>query len=303
MKRLESFLTNLKKMILSHNVTEAESGITVKGFIKWKYQMSHKLFSSFKHNGGLLVNGSPVYANYVLCAGDTLSIDIEDYNENKNIIPVEMPLNIIYEDELYIAFNKPANVPVHPSFGHHEDTLANGLMFLMKKRGWDNFIIHPVNRIDRDTSGVVIFAKNKFAHGRVSLEMENGNFKRFYNAVCIGTFEKKEDIIDLPIDRKENSLITRVVNDAGQRAITKYRVIKENNELSMLFLELFTGRTHQIRVHLSHIGHPIWGDTLYGGETDLVNCQQLHSCMISFPHPLSGNLLKICCKNDLTFRG
>ena len=227
--------------------------------------------------------------------GDTIIVDLDFDEENSNIVPSKMNLNIIYEDDAILVLNKPAGVAIHPSMRHFENTLSNGVKYY-----FDNINlkrkIRPVNRLDSDTSGVVIFAKNEYVHSVLSNEMQKGLFKKEYIAICTGIFDKKDGTINASIGRKNDSIIERCVRDDGQEAITHYRVLNEfcNNDIaySELLINLETGRTHQIRVHTAYIGHSILGDSLYGNKSNLINRQALHAYKVEFIHPITNKQLE-----------
>ena len=227
--------------------------------------------------------------------GDTIIVDLDFDEENSNIVPSKMNLNIIYEDDAILVLNKPAGVAIHPSMRHFEDTLSNGVKYYFDSINLKRKI-RPVNRLDSDTSGVVIFAKNEYVHSVLSNEMQKGLFKKEYIAICTGIFDKKDGTINASIGRKNDSIIERCVRDDGQEAITHYRVLNEfcNSDISYseLFINLETGRTHQIRVHTAYIGHPILGDSLYGNESNLINRQALHAYKVEFIHPITNKRLE-----------
>ena len=215
---------------------------------------------------GILLNGQRVTARRLLSPGDTLSLRLEDDDGNPALVPTEMPLSVLYEDENIIALDKPAGMPTHPSHGHFEDTLANGLAFLFGKRG-EPFIFRAVNRLDRGTSGIVLVAKNSKAAADLSELMKAGRIKKTYVALVNGAMSGS-GVIDRPIRRQTESIITREVCDidlpGAKRAVSEYRVISSGGGWSFVELNPVTGRTHQLRVHLSSVGHPIAGDGLYG---------------------------------------
>ena len=218
--------------------------------------------------------------------GDTIIINLDLFEDNSNIIPLKMNLDILYEDEWFLVVNKPAGIAIHPSVTHYNNSLSNGIKYyfdlinLHKK-------IRPVNRLDFDTSGLVIFAKCEYIQEMFSRQMANGDFKKYYLCIVDGTLSKKSGIIDLPIARKKDSIIERCISVDGQTSITNYRVLKESHNISLIQCNLETGRTHQIRVHMQALGHPIIGDTLYGNKSSLINRQALHSYKIECIHPVT----------------
>lgn len=228
--------------------------------------------------------------------GDKISISFNYSEDNSNIIAKQMPLDIVYEDECLLILNKKSGIPVHPSVLHYEDSLSNSIKFyfdsinLRKK-------IRPVTRIDKDTSGLVVFAKNEYIQEFLIQQMKLGKFYKEYIAIVEGTFKEKKGTIYAPIARKEGSIIERCIHSDGLPSITNYEVLKEgkiqNINFSIVKCILETGRTHQIRVHMSYILHPLFGDDLYGGNTTFIQRQALHSYKISFLHPITKQILSL----------
>jgi 23S rRNA pseudouridine1911/1915/1917 synthase len=203
-----------------------------------------------------------------------------------------MNLKIIYEDDYILAVDKPYNMAVHPSILHYENSLSNGVKYYFELIGL-NRKIRPVNRLDRDTTGIVLFAKNEYIQECLIRQMNSKLFYKEYLAILEGLLENSKDIINAPIARKDDSIIERCISKDGAKAISHYEVIDSKNNLSLVKFILETGRTHQIRLHSKHIGHPIIGDTLYGNESNLISRQALHCHKISFVHPVSKNKLEI----------
>ena len=262
---------------------------TVRQVVTGKFNISYNLLLKLKKNNKILLNGCSTYLDKEIIDGDSITISIDFEEDNSNIVPTKMDLSILYEDEYLLIIDKPAGIPVHPSIIHFEDSLSNGVKYY-----FDTINLHkkirPVNRLDRNTSGIVIFAKNEYIHDMLSKQMQNKQFKKEYIAICEGIFDKKQDTINAPIARKIDSIIERCVSPNGDVAITHYSVLKEfckNNEtFSEVLVNLETGRTHQIRVHMSHIGHGIIGDELYGYvDENLINRQALHAYSLSFNQP------------------
>ena len=225
---------------------------------------------------------------------DTITVNFDYEEDNSNIVPTKMDLNIIFEDDWLLVVNKPAGIAIHPSVLHYSDSLCNGIRFYFDKIGLKKKI-RPVNRLDLNTSGLVVFAKCEYIQECLINQMKNNQFKKEYLAVCDGIFNEKSGTINLPIARKENSIIERCISENGQTAITHYEVLKEFDNYSLVKCSLETGRTHQIRVHMSAIGHPLLGDSLYGSISDLINRQALHCYNLQFIHPVYNN--------DLNFFG
>ena len=224
--------------------------------------------------------------------GDTVSVLIDFEEDNSNIVASNIPLNIIYEDDYLLVLNKPANIAIHPSILHFDNSLSNGVKFYFDKLGLKKKI-RIVNRLDRNTSGIVILAKNEYIQECLIKQMKTNEFKKEYLAIAKGILESKSGTLNFPIARKEGSIIERTVSSDGDSAITHYDVVKEFNNLSLVHIVLETGRTHQIRVHFSHIGHPILGDTLYGSPSKLINRQALHSYKLTFIHPVTKKVVSL----------
>ena len=238
--------------------------------------------------GGITLDGTPVFANARAEAGQVLSVAVGDTASNPAIQAVEGPLDIVYEDEDLLIVNKAGGVPVHPSQGHHGDTLANFLYYHYKQQGLIA-AFHPVNRLDRGTSGLMAVAKHAHAHERLQAQLGDGTLKRTYLAVCQGTPDPRSGTIDPPIARQPGSVLRRMVSPEGAPARTHYRVLETGNGRSLVSLALDTGRTHQIRVHLAALGCPLVGDFLYGSEHPaLPNRFALHSASITLRQPITG---------------
>ena len=263
---------------------------TVRQVLKQEFHISSNLLTDLRKTESVFLNESPIYLDAKIVDNDVVSVNIDFDEECNNIVATKIPLDILYEDDSMLIINKPAGIPVHPSMQHFEDSLSNGVKYYFDSIGLKRKI-RPVNRLDRNTSGIVIFAKNAYIHDRLSNLMQANLFKKEYIAICEGFFEEKAGTINAPIARKENSIIERCVSPPGASAITHYNVLKEfsidGHDMSEVHVVLETGRTHQIRVHMASIGHPILGDTLYGSASNLVDRQALHSYKISCIHPVT----------------
>ena len=279
-------------MELKYTKKDADSYIKFRQILKEEFLLSSKLITKLKKNNCIFINDNNTYLDKPLNVGDTILVSINFEEDNSNIVATPMSLNIIYEDEYLLILNKPAGIPTHSSFNHYTDSLSNGVKYYFDKIGLKRKI-RPVNRLDRNTSGISIFAKNEYIQECLSKQMQKDIFKKEYIAICDGIFENKNGIINLPISRKENSIIERCVSKDGEKAITKYKVISECNNMSVLLVTLKTGRTHQIRVHTSYIGHPIIGDSLYGKSSALIDRQALHAYKISFIHPITKSKIEL----------
>jgi 23S rRNA pseudouridine1911/1915/1917 synthase len=276
---------------LEYYVAEEENNIKIREYLKNKLNISSRFIKKASIEKKIEVNGIPVKMNYMLKAGDKIEIDLSR-EESQNIDPEKIDISVIYEDEDVIVVNKPSGMVVHPTKSYQNGTLANALLYYFKEKG-ENCIVRLVNRLDRDTSGLVLIAKNQFAHMSLARDMELDSFKKEYVAVVMGNLSEKTGIIDMPIYRTGGDSINRVIDERGQRSITHYKVEKSLINADVLKLRLETGRTHQIRVHLSSIGHPIYGDTLYGGDDLIIKRQALHASSLSFPHPRDGRLIEL----------
>ena len=236
--------------------------------------------------GGIHLNGLPVTVRATVNEGDTVEIYLKE-EKSEGIPPVDIPITVLYEDEDILAVDKPTNMPTHPSKGNNLPTLANAVMGYYE----GNFVFRSVNRLDRDTSGIVIIAKNRISAFALSDSMKKGLWEKKYHALVEGVPSPKENTIDAPIERIEEGNIMRTVRPDGKRAITKYKVIEEYADSSLCEITLLTGRTHQIRVHMSHIGYPLVSDFLYGKEAEkeyFLRCVE-----IKFPHPKTKEIITI----------
>ena len=258
-----------------------------------KLSISSRLLYKLIKSQRILLNGNICDTRNNSNVGDTLIVDFNYDEDNSNIVPTKMDLDIIYEDEWLLIVNKPAGVAIHPSILHYSDSLCNGIRFYFDSIGLKKKI-RPVNRLDLNTSGLVIFAKCEYIQECLISQMKDHLFKKEYLAICDGIFENKYGTINLPIARKEDSIIERCISDDGQPSITHYEVLKEFGNYSLVRCILETGRTHQIRVHMSAIFHPLIGDSLYGSISDLIDRQALHCYKLRFVHPITKNFMDFC---------
>ncbi|SCY42388.1 23S rRNA pseudouridine1911/1915/1917 synthase [Pseudobutyrivibrio sp. AR14] len=274
---------------LTYEISTEYNSFPIDKYLKSQGYSSANITAIKKMPNNVVINGQWVHMNRKLSAGEVLTVNISEDNSSEKIPPVKMPLDIVYEDEDIIVINKPAGLPIHPSLNHYEDSLANGLAYYYESQG-KPFIFRCANRLDKNTSGLTVIAKHLVSANILSTMVKNRQFHREYYAIVRGTLAEKTGTIDAPIGRVDDSIITRQVDfENGERAVTHYEVIKENNGHSLVSIHLETGRTHQIRVHFKYIGHPLIGDHLYNPDFEYMNRQALHSHKIEFTHPITGS--------------
>lgn len=270
-----------------------DGGITLKEYLKSRHLYSHRILTAIKKEGGLIVNGKEAFFQTILQDNDTVFVDLGI--EKADSVPIEIAFDVIYEDDDVLLINKPPGLITHPTRHHQTDTLTNGIYHYWQKRG-DKGKVRFVNRLDMGTSGVVLVAKNKYVHYFIQQQMTQRKVKKLYLAIAEGKFEKQQDTIDAPICRNEPDGILRGVNPIGKESLTSYKVLRyfPKQNVSLVQIELLTGRTHQIRVHMRHIGHPILGDELYDKKSTAIDRQALHAEAIGFSHPRSKRYETYC---------
>lgn len=286
---------------LTYPITESHIPNTIQSFLQKKGYSAQVIKELKKMPESILIDGRWEYMRHQLRAGETLTIRIQETEISEKIPPVEMNLNIVYEDEDIMVINKPADMPIHPSLNNYYNSLANGLAWYFEKQG-KPFIFRCVNRLDRDTSGLTIIAKHMLSAGILSSMVAKREIHREYLAIVRGKIVPSSGTIDAPICRVGDSIIEREVNfEKGERAVTHYRLAEYKNGHSLLSIHLETGRTHQIRVHMKYIGFPLIGDSLYNpayarlNEASIpasvhadISRQALHSHRLQFVHPITG---------------
>jgi len=243
----------------------------------------------------IFVNSNRVFRNHVLHANDELIVVIDEKENSPKIIPVNIPIEIVYEDEDILVVNKPAKMPIHPSLNNYDNSLGNAVMFYYNNQGL-SFVYRCINRLDRDTSGLVLIAKNIISANILGNYQKEGKINKVYQAIVEGEDIDDFGTIDKPIGRKDGSTIERMIDyENGKPAITHFKTIKRVNNKALVELKLETGRTHQIRVHMNSIGHPLVGDFLYNPNNKDLNRQALHVSSLSFTHPITREIISLEC--------
>ena len=282
-------MTIMDRSVL-YQINSLEKPQKISGFLKEKGYSRQNLVDLRKNEQAICLNGTYVHMNHMLAEGDVLTVWIRETDNSGQIRPVKLPFVIVYEDEDLLVINKPAGMPVHPSRGNPENSLGNALAWYFKEQGVP-FVFRCINRLDRDTTGALILAKNPLSAAILSVQMKKRQILRTYLALVDGLLPDS-GTINAPIARMEGSVITREVNfGTGESAITHYERLAAGKEYSLAELHLETGRTHQIRVHMKYIGHPLPGDYLYNPDYRRINRQPLHSYQLEFTHPTTGKVM------------
>ncbi len=267
---------------LTYVIPQEDDGRLIKRVIRGKMGVSHRQFSDLKQRHGVMLDGESVLANHIVRAGQTITLTLLD-EEGGGAEWDETPVNVVYEDEDIIVINKDAPLACQSSVKQPCNTLENRLMYRYRDRP---FVFRPVNRLDKGTSGLMVAAKHAHAQNVLQDQLHTDSYVREYLAVVCGRPEPAEGVIDAPIRKSDGATVRREVGEGGKPSLTQYRVIEEGEEFSLVRLRLLTGRTHQIRVHMAHIGHPVAGDFLYGTEDErLPGRFALHSHYLSVIHP------------------
>lgn len=283
----------MKENKLIFKVAAEDEGLKLREYLKSRQKLSSRLIKGAAIEGRITVNDKITKLNYVVKHNDEIGFNVVK-EESQNIDPEKMDIEVVYEDSDIIVVNKRPGIVVHPTKSYPTGTLANGLLYYFKEKG-ENCIVRLVSRLDMDTSGLIMIAKNQFSHMALARDMSNENFEKSYLAIVHGNMKEKQGIINLPIYRTGGDTIKRVVDERGQESITHFKVVESFNKGDLVELTLETGRTHQIRVHLTHLGHPLYGDSLYGSEddSDYIKRQALHAYKLKFPHPRTGDILSL----------
>ncbi|MCJ7690488.1 MAG: RluA family pseudouridine synthase [Clostridiaceae bacterium] len=289
-------MTNKLTYMVKPDVKE----VKLRDYLKYTENLSSRFLKSSGISGKISVNGKVAKLNHRISTNDKIEIDMKK-NEHQNIEPEKMDLDVIYDDVDLIVINKKPGIVVHPTKGFPFGTLANGVSYYFKERN-EKCIVRLVSRLDMDTSGLIIIAKNQFSHMALARDMQSSHkqaddmegktFEKSYMTIVHGNMENKSGTIDLPIGKPDPESINRKVFEGGQRSVTHYEVIESFKNGDLVKATLETGRTHQIRIHFSHLGHPIYGDSLYGtSEESYIERQALHAYKLIIPHPRTGEEL------------
>jgi 23S rRNA pseudouridine1911/1915/1917 synthase len=276
---------------VEHIVTAAEAGQTVQDILTGPLQISKRMIQKLTRSKGIFLNRRPAYLAKQVQAGDVVRAAIS-FQEQTGLTPVNMELEILYEDADLLIVNKPPFLLVHPLHPTQTNTLSHGIAYHFQQQGL-SAKVRPVHRIDRDTSGLLVVAKTAYAHQHLDRQLRERNLHREYLAFVSGVIPEASGTIDAPIGKhKQHPNLRAVRPNSGEFALTRYEVVETYAHATLVRLKLETGRTHQIRVHMAHIGHPLIGDRQYGQVgTRLLKRQALHASRLSFQHPTTGEAL------------
>lgn len=277
--------------ILTYRIEDLQEPETIGTFLKKKGYSRHILTHLKRTEQGICKNGIWARPYETLENGDQLTVTLLEEDSSEHVVPIEGTLNIVYEDEDILVLNKAADMPIHPSINNYENTLANAVAWYYQCRG-ETFIYRCINRLDRDTTGLLIIAKHMLSAAILSEMGKRREIHREYLAIAQGCVPE-QGTINAPIARKEGSVLERCVDfENGERAVTHFRRLKYWDDYSLVALKLETGRTHQIRVHMKHLGYPLVGDFLYNPDYRLLSHQALHSWKLEFSHPITGENMR-----------
>ena len=288
-------------MILRHTATREGKLLS---FLRRELQMSSALVSRLKFKNAYFVDGQPAFTDRKVLPGQEITVKMEE-SPQEEFLPEDLPLTVLYEDEALLLVDKPAGLVVHPTWNRLTGTLLNRVAGYYLRTG-QSCAVHPVNRLDRDTRGVVLLAKNAHVHALLYRLHLAGAFQKTYHALCCGRPPEQEGECSAPICRAGEMTMLRQVREDGQRALTRYKVLREQDGISLLELSPVTGRTHQLRVHCQYLGCPILGDPQYMTEESRelsrrlgLFTQELCAVRLSFPHPMTGERLTVESKQDI----
>lgn len=299
-------------MIRKYIISQQSSGGVKKVIYEWLYEgdrepqiksflreqgVSKKLLAKVKYDGGKIwLNGEEKIVLATLKKGDRVKILVPDEGEHETTVPVDIAIDILYEDDHFLVVNKPAGVASIPSRQHPHLSMANRVKGYYVRQNYVDQVIHIVTRLDRDTTGAMLFAKNRFAHSQMDKLIRKKQVEKMYTAILSskGKLEEDHGWINAPIGRTDDSIITRMVREGGKESVTEYWMLEQYLDGTMVRIKLHTGRTHQIRVHFTHKDAPLLGDDLYGGELDsIMSRQALHCTKVSFMDPFTDKELVV----------
>lgn len=279
--------------ILEYIVTTKYDRHSVKSILTQELGLARQVLTRLKRSGEVLINGDPCYLRDMAFVGDILTVIMREELE-QDIPPEDIPLNIVFEDEHLLIVDKLPGLVVHPTKGYTSGTLANAVIHHWRVAKQD-YVFRPVHRLDRDTSGLVVIAKNPFAQEALTMQHQTREWRKFYIAIACGEMTEPRGAIDAPIARVGNGSRARMISSDGQEALTLWEIVRLLPGATLVRAELVTGRTHQIRVHLAHIGHPLLGDEVYGTFSSVIKRQALHAAELQFTHPVSKEIMVISC--------
>lgn len=279
------------KRVFTYTIPPEYNNSALLSFLKAEHYSAPIITHLKRTENGILLNGTWGRVRDILHTNDILTLTLTETESSENIVPSNLPLDIIYEDEDLMVINKVSDTPIHPSQGNYDNTLANAVAYYYKQKN-EPFVYRCINRLDRDTTGLLILAKHMYSASLLSNMVKEREIHREYLAIATGKVPS-EGIIDAPIGRVDGSTIEREVNElTGDSARTHYKCLEYKNGYSLVSLKLETGRTHQIRVHMKYIGHPLPGDFLYNPDYTVIKRQALHSHRLSFLHPVTEKALQ-----------
>jgi len=279
----------MNKATLKYFVQKNDLGKTVEFICRRRLGISAGVLTEIKYKGCVLLNGKPCKTPDTVVENDVVTADVTENITPLSVAPTKIDIQVLYDDAFYTVVNKPRKMSVHQSQGNYGNTLSNAVAYYWQSKG-EHHKIHPVNRLDKDTAGICIIAKNRYAHSALASQ----KIEKEYMAVVHGVLKAKKETLTFPIKRAEGSTIKRITSPDGKPAVTHYEVIRETEEYSLLKIKTETGRTHQIRVHMSSAGHPLVGDWLYGNgdsERHIANGHLLQAYKIGFTHPVTNEKL------------
>lgn len=280
---------------LFFTISDENVGMTIQEYLKKLEFSSQNIIELKKMHRSVLINDEWVHMNYKLQKNQSLTIHIQELESNDKILPINLPFPILYEDEDLVIINKPADMPIHPSQNNYDNTLANAAAYYYEELQHTPFTFRCINRLDRNTTGLTILAKNMYSANVLAGQMQRREIKRLYLALLDGNLNAKYGTIRFPIGRKSGSTIERQIDfEHGDTAITHYCRLKEFDSYTLAAFQLETGRTHQIRVHMASVNAPLIGDTLYNpkASANKLSRQALHAYRISFIHPITRKRMK-----------